>query len=197
MFSVETFSTLGLLGPAIAIFAETGLLVGVVFPGDSLIFSFGILASIGRISFVGTIVVTAIASYLGYEVAYLIGRKYGTKFFEKNDHGLISTKNMRRAEWYYTRFGALTVLFSRFVPILRTLAGPLAGVGRMHRKTFIVYNAIGAIIWPSVVASIGYFFGELIPNPDRYIMPIIVIVVGLSILMPFFLSLYHRIVNKK
>jgi membrane-associated protein len=197
MFSIETFSTLGLLGLAIAIFAETGLLVGIVFPGDSLIFSFGILAAVGKMSFLGTIIVTAVASFLGYEVSYFLGKKYGTKFFEKKDSGLISLKSMERAERYYTRFGVLTLLFARFIPVLRTVAGPLAGIGKMHRRTFTIYNAIGAIIWPVIVAGIGYFFGQLVPNPDRFIMPIIVIVVGLSLLAPFLISLYHKHQQRK
>lgn len=71
---------------------------------------------------------------------------------------------MQRAERYYTRFGVLTLLFARFIPVLRTVAGPLAGIGKMHRRTFMIYNAIGAIIWPVVVAGIGYFFGQLVPN---------------------------------
>lgn len=193
MFSIESFSTLGLLGLAIAIFAETGLLVGVMFPGDSLIFSFGILASIGAMSFLGTIIVTAVASFLGYEVSYFIGKKYGTKFFERKDNGLISTKSMARAEHYFTRFGALTLLFARFIPVVRTVAGPMAGIGKMKRKTFMIYNAIGAVLWPVVVASTGYFFGQLVPNPDRYIMPVIIGVVGLSILLPFFVRLYQQV----
>lgn len=197
MFSIETFSTLGLLGLAIAIFAETGLLVGILFPGDSLIFSFGILAAVGKMSFIGTIIVTAVASFLGYEVSYVLGKKYGTKFFEKKDSGLISLKSMERAEKYYTRFGVLTLLFARFIPVLRTVAGPLAGIGKMHRRTFTIYNAIGAIIWPVIVAGMGYFFGQLVPNPDRYIMPIILFVVSLSVIAPFLISLYHKHQQKR
>ncbi|MBP7831865.1 MAG: DedA family protein [Candidatus Pacebacteria bacterium] len=197
MFSIETFSTLGLLGLAIAIFAETGLLVGIVFPGDSLIFAFGILAAVGKMSFIGTIIVTAVASFLGYEVSYYLGKKYGTKFFEKNDSGLISISSMQRAERYYTRFGVLTLLFARFIPVLRTVAGPLAGIGKMHRRTFMIYNAIGAIIWPVVVAGIGYFFGQLVPNPDRFIMPIIIIVVALSLIAPVFINMYHKYTKRK
>jgi membrane-associated protein len=185
MFNIETFSTLGLLGLAIAIFAETGLLIGVVFPGDSLIFSFGILAAVGKMSLIGTIAVTAVASFLGYEVAYFLGKKYGTKLFSRRDAGLISIKNMHKAERYYTRYGVLTLLFARFIPMVRTIAGPMAGIGNMKRKTFTIYNAIGAILWPTVVACIGYFFGALVPNPDRFIMPIIIVVVGLSLLFPF------------
>lgn len=185
MINVETFSALGLLGLSIAIFAETGLLVGVLFPGDSLIFSFGILAAAGKMSFVGTIVVTALASFLGYELSYFLGKKYGTKFFGKKDSGLISTKSIEQAEKYYTRFGVLTLLFARFIPVLRTVAGPMAGIGKMRRRTFTIYNAIGAILWPVVVASMGYVFGQYIPNPDKYIMPIILTVVGLSIFVPF------------
>ncbi|HRH31101.1 MAG TPA: DedA family protein [Candidatus Paceibacterota bacterium] len=197
MFSIETFSTLGLLGLAIAIFAETGLLVGIVFPGDSLIFAFGILAAVGKMSFIGTIIVTAVASFLGYEVSYYLGKKYGTKFFEKNDSGLISISSMQRAERYYTRFGVLTLLFARFIPILRTVAGPLAGIGKMHRRTFMIYNAIGAIIWPVVVAGIGYFFGQLVPDPDRFIMPIIIIVVALSLIAPVCMRMYHKYLKRK
>lgn len=196
MFSIETFSTLGLLGLAIAIFAETGLLVGIVFPGDSLIFAFGILSAVGDMSFLGTIIVTAVASFLGYELAYTLGKKYGISFFEKKNVGLISTKSMEQAEKYFTRFGVLTLLFARFIPVLRTVAGPMAGIGKMKRRTFTIYNAIGAILWPVIVAGVGYYFGQLVPNPDRYIMPIIAIVVGLSIMFPFVLSFYHRVIKK-
>jgi membrane-associated protein len=193
MFTIETFSTLGLLGLAIAIFAETGLLIGVVFPGDSLIFSFGILASVGKMSFMGTIAVTAVASFLGYEVAYFLGKKYGKKLFARKNVGLISIRNMTRAEKYYTRYGVLTLLFARFIPMVRTIAGPMAGIGNMRRRTFVIYNAIGAVLWPVVVAGIGYFFGELVPDPDRFIMPIIIIVVGLSVLFPFIMKAFNAI----
>lgn len=196
MFNIETFTTLGLLGLAIAIFAETGLLVGIMFPGDSLIFSFGILAAVGKMSFPGTIIVTAVASFLGYELAYFLGKKYGTKFFEKNNAGLISTKSMERAEKYFTRFGVMTLIFARFIPVLRSVAGPMAGIGKMRRRTFMIYNAVGAIIWPIVVAGIGYFFGQYVPNPDKYIMPIIIIVIGLSVISPFILRWVHYVKTK-
>lgn len=192
MFNVETFSTLGLLGLAIAIFAETGLLVGIVFPGDSLIFAFGILAAVGKMSFIGTIVVTAVASFLGYELSYFLGKKYGVKIFSKKDAGLVSTKSMERAEKYFTRFGVLTLLFARFIPVIRTVAGPMAAIGKMKRSTFTIYNAVGAIIWPVIVAGIGYFFGQHVPNPDKYIMPIIIAVVGLSVVVPFIFRLMRK-----
>ncbi len=192
MFDIETFSTLGLLGLAIAIFAETGLLVGIVFPGDSLIFAFGILAAVGKMSFSGTIIVTAVASFLGYEVSYFLGKKYGIKLFQRKDSGLISTKSIERAEKYFTRFGVLTLLFARFIPMVRTVAGPLAGIGKMKRSTFTIYNAIGAILWPITVASFGYFFGQYVPDPDKYIMPVILIVVGLSVIAPFIFRLFQK-----
>ena len=185
MLTIETFSTLGLIGLAVAIFAETGLLVGVMFPGDSLIFSFGILAAVGKVSFLGTIAVTAVAAFLGFQLAYYLGRKYGTKFFERKSAGLISTKSMKRSEKYFERYGVITLIFARFIPVIRSVAGPMAGIGRMNRKSFLIYNIIGAILWPVVVVDLGYFFGQLVPNPDRYIMPIIIVVVGLSVLAPF------------
>ncbi len=197
MFNIETFSTLGLLGLAIAIFAETGLLVGMVFPGDSLIFAFGILAAVGKMSFFGAILVTAVASFLGYELSYYLGKKYGSQIFNKREVGLVSTKSMERAEQYFTRFGVLTLLFARFIPMVRTVVGPLAGIGKMKRSTFTLYNAIGAIIWPVIVVGAGYFFGQYIPNPDRFIMPIIFVVIGLSVLIPFLFKTFQKIKNKK
>jgi membrane-associated protein len=197
MFNIETFSTLGLLGLSIAIFAETGLLVGIMFPGDSLIFSFGILAAIGKMSFIGTIAVTAAASFLGFELAYFLGKKYGTKFFEKKNTGLISNKSMERAEKYFTRFGVLTLLFARFVPVLRSVAGPMAGIGKMPRRVFTTYNAIGAILWPTVVASMGYFFGQYVPNPDKYILPIIIAVVILTTIVPLVARTIQQIIKKR
>lgn len=190
MLTTNVIEHFGLLGLAIALFVETAFFIGAFLPGDSLIFSYGILASAGKMSFSLSLFVGAVGAYLGYVVAYWLGKKYGTRVFSSHSRSVFSRENLERAERYFKRFGPMTILFARLVPFLRVVAGPMAGAAHMNKKKFELWNFIGAILWPLTMLSTGYFFGNIIPNPDRFIFPIIVAVIILSTVFPFIIKAF-------
>lgn len=192
MFNIETIATLGLAGLGAVLFVETGLFVGVVFPGDSLLFSFGILASIGKVSLWGSIIVSIVASYMGYDLTYRLGRTYGEKIFSRKSSTVFSSENLERSKKYFEKFGIMTIFFARFIPVVRSIAGAMAGASGMNKKKFVVWNLLGAIFWPASLVLLGYYFGSIIPNPDRFILPIIIIVMVLSFLVPIIVRYFKK-----
>lgn len=145
------------------VFAETGLLVGFLLPGDTLLFFTGILAVGGKfgIDIWWICLAISLAAFLGGEVGYLIGHKLGPKVFERKESGLFSKENVNRTNAFFERFGAMSVILARFVPIVRTFAPLAAGIGHMNYKKYSLYNAIGAIIWGSGVTLAGYLLGQI------------------------------------
>lgn len=192
MVGMSTIAALGLAGLGLAIFAETGLFIGVVLPGDTLLFSFGILASLGKVSLLGSIVVATIAAYAGYDLAYRLGKKYGEKVFSKNTNSIFSKKNLERSKSYFAKFGVLTLIFARFIPGVRVVAGAMAGASQMEKWTFVRYNLLGAVLWPVVAILLGFYFGNSIENPDRFILPIIGAVVFLTFLIPLLVKIFKK-----
>jgi membrane-associated protein len=192
MIGMSTIAALGLAGLGLAIFAETGLFIGVVLPGDTLLFSFGILASLGKVSLIGSIVVASIAAYAGYDLAYRLGKKYGEKVFSKSGSSIFSKKNLERSKNYFSKFGVVTLLFARFIPGVRVVAGAMAGASHMEKWTFVRYNLLGAILWPVIGILLGFYFGNSIENPDRFILPIIGAVVVLTFLVPLTIKLFRK-----
>ncbi|MCE9628455.1 MAG: VTT domain-containing protein [Candidatus Vogelbacteria bacterium] len=175
--------TLGLLGVISIIFAESCLFFGFFLPGDSLLFTAGFLASQGHFNIVVLILGCAIASILGDNVGYWFGSKVGPKIFTREDSFFFRKSHIQKTQEFYDRYGAKTVMLARFVPVVRTFAPILAGVGSMNYKTFFYYNVVGGVLWSVSFISLGYFLGSLIPGVDEYITIIIFIIIGLS-LMP-------------
>ncbi|MFC4222493.1 VTT domain-containing protein [Lysinibacter cavernae] len=176
-----------LLGICIIIFAETGLLVGFLLPGDTLLFFAGLLTFTQVIDLNIWVVALAIglAAFLGGEVGYLIGHKTGPRIFERKDSGLFSTKNVERTNAFFERFGGLAVIIARFVPVVRTFAPVAAGAAHMNYKKYSLYNFIGAIVWGVGVTMIGYLLGR-IPWVEefatKYIDLVIVAAVALTLI---------------
>ncbi|HSX14588.1 MAG TPA: DedA family protein [Candidatus Saccharimonadales bacterium] len=181
MFNLEafirTFSYLGLFG---LVFAESGLLVGIVLPGDSLLFLAGFMASQHAVNIAGLITVVFVAAVLGNSVGYAIGRRFGRQLFKKSSY--LKPEQVDQAEHFFSRHGGKAVIISRFVPVVRTLVPPLAGIGQMDYGRFSLYNIVGALFWTTSVCLLGYFLGKSIPNIDHYILPIIAIVIVVSLL---------------
>jgi membrane-associated protein len=190
---IETFGTLGLL---FIIFAESGLLLGLVFPGDSLLFTAGLLASQGRLNIAVVVVGCFVAAVVGAEVGYFLGRRFGPALFRKPDSRMFKREYVERSREFFERHGAKTIVLARFVPFVRTLAPMLAGIGEMPRRTFVTYNIIGSLMWAVGVSVAGYFLGSTIPDIDRYLLPIIGLIIVLSLLFPAIELLRNRRRNR-
>lgn len=185
----------GVIGIILIIFAETGLFFGFFFPGDSLLFTAGIFASQGFFSIEVLLIGCIIAAILGDSVGYWSGKKYGRKLFDKDEGFFFKKKRLYDAEIFYEKHGKYTIIIARFIPIIRTFAPIVAGMGKMHFPTFISYNIFGGIFWVSSMLLLGYFLGNLIPNPDMYIIPIAFLIIFLS-LFPVIIKMVRYKFNK-
>ena len=187
MFDVnQLIESGGLLIICFIIFAETGLLVGFFLPGDTLLLSAGIFASQGKLPLIPTIIAVIVASILGNFVGYHIGHKGGKRLFKKEDGILFRQEYTQKAEKFYESHGNKTILLARFIPIVRTFAAVVAGVGRMDYRQFMIYNVAGGILWGGGVTLLGYFLGTKIPGLDHYINQVLVAVVILTLGISFF-----------
>jgi len=193
MFDVTTLiQSGGLLVIALIIFAESGMMVGFFFPGDTLLFSAGILAAAGKLPIIEVLVVIAVAAILGDNIGYHIGNKLGPKLFKKD--GLVFRHDhIMRAEKFFEKYGTKTMLVAHFIPIVRTFAPVTAGAAKMDYKQYAIYDAIGILAWTLVVTLSGYFIGSRIPGVEHYIEPVLLVVV-LAFLVP---TLYHAFKDPK
>lgn len=174
--------SLGYIGVFAAVFAESGLLVGMFLPGDSLLFTAGFLASQGILNFPALLIITFLAAVAGDSVGYFTGKRYGHKVFKKDDSLFFSKSHVMRSEVFFAKHGGKSLILARFTPIVRTLAPILAGVGKMTYHRFLLFNLIGAFIWAVGITSLGYYLGNLIPDIDRYILPALAVILLVSII---------------
>src|SRR3989344_4361779 len=172
----------GYLGLFAIVFAESGILIGFFLPGDSLLFTAGFLASQGYLAIVPLIILLFIAAVLGDAVGYLFGKKVGPKIFSRPKSFWFRPSHIEKTKLFFERYGAKTILLSRFLPAVRTVAPIMAGIGGMRYRVFFIYNAIGALLWACGITLLGYFFGQIIPNPDKYLVPVVLAIIVLSIL---------------
>jgi membrane-associated protein len=179
MFLIKTLGTVGVFA---IIFAESGLLFGFFLPGDSLLFTAGFLASLDYLDITVLLWGSFFFAVLGDSVGYWFGRKFGPKIFKREDSFFFHRKHLERARNFYSLHGNKTIFLARFIPIIRTFAPIVAGIGSMKYKDFIFYNVFGGFVWTFGMISSGYFLGQLIPNADTYILPIIIIIIIISFL---------------
>jgi membrane-associated protein len=172
----------GLAGLTAIVFVETGLLVGFFLPGDSLLVTAGLFAARGDLEVVPMIVVLSIAAIVGDTVGYNIGARAGPKLFTRPNSLLFNRKHLITTKEFYERHGPFTIVIARFIPILRTFAPVVAGIGAMEYKRFIVYNVAGGIGWVVTTVLGGYFLGQMVPNIHDHIHKVIAVVIILSIL---------------
>lgn len=158
----------GLIAVALMVFAESGLLFGIVFPGDTLLLTAGFFAGTGRISLFWLIILTIIAAILGDNVGYHFGRRVGPRIFNRKDGLFFRQEYLERTRAFYEQYGGLTVILARFIAFVRTFAPVIAGVGRMEWSTFAFYNVIGAALWGAGLPLIGYAVGSNFPSVDKY-----------------------------
>jgi len=177
------------------VFAETGLLVGFLLPGDTLLIISGLLTHTSLVFGVDiwwVCLAIAFAAFLGGEVGYLIGHKAGPRIFERKESGLFSMENVRRTNHFFERFGALAIIVARFVPIVRTFAPVAAGVGHMSYKKYSLYNAIGALLWGAGLTFFGYLIGYIPPVAKFVSSYIDVILIG-AVLVTLIPTLFHYV----
>ena len=179
---VPLVESAGYLGIALIIFAESGILIGFFLPGDSLLFTAGFLASQGLLSIVPLIILLFIAAVAGDAVGYFFGHKVGPKIFSRPKSFWFNPAHIEKTRTFFERYGAKTILLARFLPAVRTFAPIMAGVGGMSYRVFATYNAVGALAWACGITLLGYFFGQIIPNPDKYLIPVVLVIIVLSVL---------------
>jgi membrane-associated protein len=200
----DLLQTFGLIGVWAILFAETGLLVGFFFPGDSLLFLAGVAASpvadaiFGagtRLSLTGLLIGAPICAILGAQLGHLLGVRYGRRMFDRPDSRLFKREYVEKAEYYFQKFGpAKAVVLARFIPIVRTFLNPVAGVLGMSTRTFLLWNVVGGILWTDGIILGGYYLADSIIsviNPadvDKYILPVVALIVLISVL-PIFIEI--------
>jgi membrane-associated protein len=187
----------GLIGIIFIIFAETGLFFGFFFPGDSLLFTAGILASQGIFNIYFLVIFCIIAAIFGDSVGYWSGKKYGRKLFERDAGFFFKKQRIYDAEKFYERHGKYTIIMARFVPIIRTFAPIVAGIGEMNYFTFISYNILGGIGWVTLMAMLGYFLGGMITNPDVYVLPLAFLIILISFIPVMIEIIKNKIKSRK
>lgn len=171
----------GLAAIGATVFAESGLLIGFFLPGDTLLFGAGILASQGTINLWHLLIVVIVAAIVGDNVGYSIGRRTGKRMFTKKEGILFRHEHIEKAEKFYEAHGGKTIIMARFIPVVRTFAPMVAGIGKMPRKRFMTYNIIGGVLWGGGVTLLGYWIGTKVPWVEHYITPILLAVIFLSI----------------
>ena len=180
----------GYIGIAFIIFAESGILLGIFFPGDSLLFAAGLLSAAGFLAPIPLMIFVVIAAIIGDSVGYWFGANVGINFFKRKDSRFFKQEYVKRTELFYQKYGGRAVVLARFVPIVRTIAPILAGIGTMKYSTFLRYNILGGCLWGIGMISLGYFLGSVIPNSERYILPISLVIIVISF-FPIFINLMH------
>ncbi len=179
---VNSLSPYGEVALWLIVFAETGLLIGFFLPGDSLLFTAGILAGQGKLDITMVVLGCFVAAVAGDQTGYTIGARLGPRLLSKSESRIFKQEFVERTREFFEKHGPKTIVLARFVPIVRTFAPTLAGVGEMPRRTFLKYNLVGALLWAVGITMLGYALGDVIGDDiDSYLLPVIVIVVGLSL----------------
>ncbi len=182
MFDLDSLlKTVGYAGIFAIVFAESGLLVGFFLPGDSLLFTAGFLASQGFFNIYVLCAVIFVAAVVGDNVGYHFGRRVGPRVFKKEDSLVFSKENVERSRKFYEKHGGKTIILARFIPVVRTFAPVIAGVGKMEYKKFLAYNLVGGVIWGIGVTALGYILGSTIPDIDKYLIPVAIFIIFISI----------------
>ncbi len=182
MFDLTTLiQTIGYFGIFAIAFAESGVFLGFFLPGDTLLFTAGLLAQKGMLNYWILVLGSSVAAVLGDSFGYAFGRKLGPAIFKKEDSFLFHRDHLEKARKFYEKHGGKTIILARFMPIVRTFAPILAGVGKMHYPKFVIYNVIGGALWVLTLTALGFYLGSVIPNIEYYILPIIILIVIVSV----------------
>ncbi len=188
---LQLIKSLGYFGVWGIIFAESGLLVGFFLPGDSLLFTAGFVASQNLLNIWILIIGSFVFAVLGDNVGYATGNRFGRRLFQREDSWLFHKKHLIKTQKFYQQHGKKTIVLARFLPIIRTFAPIVAGIGVMHYRTFMFYNLLGGLGWTFGITLLGFFLGKSLPaeQVDKYLLPII----GLIIIVSLVPSVLHVI----
>jgi membrane-associated protein len=178
----EIIIAAGYIGVFATIFAESGILLGFFLPGDSLLFTVGIFAAQGHFNIYLMIFLAITAAILGDSFGYYVGHKIGPRLFQRKESRLFKQEYVEKTENFYKKYGKRTIILARFVPIVRTFAPVMAGVGKMEYKTFLSYNIVGGIIWAGGLLTLSYILGRVIPGIEDYLHYIILGILVLSVI---------------
>lgn len=173
--------TIGYIGVYTIIFVESGLLIGFFLPGDSLLFTAGFLASQDFFNIYYLAIGCFVAAVTGDSVGYYIGHKFGRKLFNRENSKLFHKDHLVKAQEFYDKHGGKTIILARFIPLIRTFAPVVAGISNMNYTSFLLYNVVGGFLWAVGLSFAGYFLGSLIPDVDKYLLPIILIIIFVSV----------------
>lgn len=183
-YLIQTYHAWTYLILFMIIFCETGVVVLPFLPGDSLLFAIGAFAARGSFDFWTISLTLLVAAIIGDSLNYTIGKYVGPKVFYKNDSRFFNKGHLLKAQAFYEKYGAKTIIIARFIPIVRTFAPFVAGIGEMTYKKFMTYNVVGAVAWIFIFIPLGYFFGNL-PFVQQNFKLVMIGIIVLSILPPF------------
>ncbi len=178
---------------AIIVFAETGLLAGFFLPGDSLLVTAGLVAVMdGTLNIGWLIALLSVAAIAGDSTGYAIGAFGGPRIFSRENSLFFHKDHVKRTQYFYEKYGAKTIVLARFIPIVRTFAPTIAGVGKMRYRKFLFFNIIGGVGWVTSMTLTGYFLGQSIPDVEKYIHIIVAVVIIVS-----FIPLAREILSQR
>lgn len=193
----QLVESLGYWGGHLAIwsivFAESGLMIGFFLPGDSLLFAAGFLASQNYLNIFVLVIGCFICAVVGDNVGYATGKHFGHKLFSRDDSMFFHKNHILKAQEFYDKHGKKTILLARFLPVIRTFAPIVAGIGKMDYATFFKFNLLGGLVWTSGMSVLGFVLGKSIPNADQYLLPISLAIVVISVIP----SLLHLLPERK
>jgi membrane-associated protein len=188
----ELIKTVGFYGLIVIVFAETGLLVGFFLPGDSLLITAGLFAARGDLDIVMLLVALIPAAIVGNATGYFIGHRTGKALYNRPNSLLFRREHLKITHEYYERHGGKTIILAQFIPILRTFAPVVAGVGEMGYRQFATYNIVGAFLWVGGMTTAGYALGNMIPNLESRIHYVVAVVIAISLLPPAIALMRNR-----
>ncbi|MEP6479533.1 MAG: VTT domain-containing protein [Rhodoglobus sp.] len=193
---IEGFGAFALLGVCFIVFAETGLLIGFLLPGDTLLIISGVLTFTGvmQIDIWWVCLAIGVAAFLGGEAGYLIGHKAGPRIFERRESGLFSVANVKRTNAFFEKYGAWAVIIARFVPIVRTFAPVAAGVGHMNYRKYSLYNFVGAMIWGAGLTFGGFLLGYIPPVKD-FVVEYIDVILLAAVVVTLVPTIFHYVTS--
>jgi membrane-associated protein len=192
----ELIRLVGFYGLIVIVFAETGLLVGFFLPGDSLLITAGLFAARGDFDYAMLLLALIPAAIIGNATGYYIGHRTGMTLYSRPDSLLFRREHLQMTREYYEKHGGKTIILAQFIPILRTFAPVVAGVGKMGYRQFATYNVVGAILWVGSMLTAGYLLGNAIPNIESRIHYVVAVVIFISLLPPGIALLKARLRKK-
>lgn len=165
----------GILAVALIIFAESGLLLGFFLPGDTLLLTAGLFSGQHKLPLVPLVLSVILAAIVGYQVGYVFGERAGPKMFRRKNGILLREDYINKTREYFIKYGPVTIVAARFIAHVRTFVSVIAGAGKMDKRSYFIYNVVGAVLWGGGITLLGYWLGSSVPYIDKYFFPIIII----------------------